>query len=208
MHEGHARRAQAWHHLGLLERELESGAHGLGGAGQHAALSAARACIKHILDMWATAKRSNRMTTGEASTLRGKRQFLLECAQGRVAGRNRSRSYSGNTTGEHAARGKPRPSLCAVVHQNHFNVLLGTPGEPCYQSHTYIHPPPFPLDMLHATHRDYTTPTPEVTQKFCDLPPRDGVRALREQCAGRCWRCRSSRPRPPPRPPPRACRWA
>jgi len=40
--------------------------------------------IKHILEMWASAKRSNRMTTGEASTLRGKRQFLLECAQGRV----------------------------------------------------------------------------------------------------------------------------
>lgn len=40
--------------------------------------------IKHILEMWARAKRSNRMTPGEASTLRGKRQFLLECAQGRV----------------------------------------------------------------------------------------------------------------------------
>jgi len=40
--------------------------------------------VKHILEMWAKAKRSNRMTSGEASTLRGKRQFLLECAQGRV----------------------------------------------------------------------------------------------------------------------------
>jgi hypothetical protein len=40
--------------------------------------------VKHILTMWAKAKASNRMTSGEASTLRGKRMFLLECAQGRV----------------------------------------------------------------------------------------------------------------------------
>ena len=40
--------------------------------------------IRHILDMWAKAKRTNSMTSGEASTLRGKRAFLLECAQGRV----------------------------------------------------------------------------------------------------------------------------
>ena len=40
--------------------------------------------IKTILDMWASAKKTNRMTTGDAATLRGKRTFLLECAQGRV----------------------------------------------------------------------------------------------------------------------------
>ena len=40
--------------------------------------------IQHILDMWAKAKRTNSMTSGEASTLRGKRSFLLESAQGRV----------------------------------------------------------------------------------------------------------------------------
>ena len=40
--------------------------------------------IKNVLEMWARAKKADRMTSGEASTLRGKRSFLLECAQGRV----------------------------------------------------------------------------------------------------------------------------
>jgi hypothetical protein len=40
--------------------------------------------IRNILAMWAKAKSSDRMTSGDASTLRGKRAFLLECAQGRV----------------------------------------------------------------------------------------------------------------------------
>ena len=40
--------------------------------------------ISNILSMWALAKQTNTMTAGTASSLRGKRAFLLECSQGRV----------------------------------------------------------------------------------------------------------------------------